>query len=114
MQAHAQFESFRLQKEFGSAIKQKQQEFNNQKQSVLKIRLKEKEHHDKEVHENIQKHLEQLRNVERADSAEKKARKDEQLTWFKAKISIQHQSEQLTKKKQSRMLGHIETSIEKK
>jgi hypothetical protein len=31
MQAHAQFESFRLQKEFGSAIKQKQQEFSSQK-----------------------------------------------------------------------------------
>ena len=53
MQAHAQFESFRLQKEFGSAIKQKQQEFSSQKQSVLKIRLKEKEHHDREVHENV-------------------------------------------------------------
>jgi hypothetical protein len=81
-----------LQKESGSAIKQKQLEYSNQKQTVLKIRLKEKEDHDMSVQENIQKHLEQLRTVERADSAEKHARKDEEHNWYKAKIHIQNSS----------------------
>jgi len=52
--------------------------------------------------------------VERADSAEKKARQNEQMNWYKAKIAIQNQSEILTQKKKSNMVGHIETSIEKK
>ncbi len=52
--------------------------------------------------------------MERADSAEKKARQNEQMNWYKAKIAIQNQSEILTQKKKSNMVGHIETSIEKK
>jgi hypothetical protein len=36
------------------------------------------------------------------------------MNWYKAKIAIQNQSEMLTQKKKSNMVGHIETSIEKK
>lgn len=51
--------------------------------------MREKEEVEKDIHERTQQHLEKLRAQERAYSAERKEKEQEEKKWYQAKISIQ-------------------------
>jgi hypothetical protein len=104
----------RRQSENNSVLKQRQDELSQKRFSALQLRLKEKSDLTKDQHEKLQAHLESIRNHDRAESAERRRRKDEELTWFKAKVNIQLKSEEHTQRKKTIMNGKFEQSIEAK
>jgi len=59
----------------------------------VSVRLKEKLDLEIDINERTQIHLEKIRTIERADSAERNARNREDKTWYKARINIQESSQ---------------------
>jgi hypothetical protein len=95
-------------------MKQRQEELNRQRLEAQRLRMLEKERLDRELEGKRLEHMEKVRSMERLTSAERRAREQDQLQWYKNRISIQHKQEELLTLTKTRMGRKVNSMSEQK